>query len=588
MRPNHQVSTEAGQLQLQYDAQPLLDAGYTGYNQTIAFLEYSSYYASDISTFKSCFGLTTPVYNVPVGGGTSDTSNNSEDELDVEEAMAAAPHLAAAYMYTAPQTVTMAGIINQVVSDQTTTDVHVLSISWGLCEPYMSGADLSAESSALQLGAASGISVYVASGDSGASACDGNHNGSVPNLEVSDPASQPYATGVGGTHLNLAAAGSTRETVWNDTNLGHLWAGGGGVSGVWTMPSYQSAVLSPGTYLPCGASSCRAVPDIALDADVWKSPYVIYTCTSGPGCGSGGWSGWGGTSGAAPLMAGYTADINEYSIENGGTPLGFANPVLYSQWQSDPFLFRDVTVGNNDITGGSTWSAASGYDVATGLGSPDATELGIDTLDSSTQPTVTHVLASSPSVIKYGKQVLFSGTATVNGTPIANGLVWLVGHTSTGYHYWKTHTDSTGFWAFTLSTQINQRFAWYAEYQGTTGNRTSWTSTRTIAVIPRLSISAGLRRRSGSYHAALKHAFTLYFASSPAMTKTSLVLQARRRGGRWHTAFTAKTNRRGRISTRVYFSKTGRWYLRWVYHGGKRAPYRWASAVSPTAAFTVK
>jgi subtilase family serine protease len=179
-----------------------------------------------------------------------------------------------------------------------------------------------------------------------------------------DPGSQPYVTDVGGTFLNLHGSGTQREEVWNDSNLGDLWAGGGGVSQVWSMPSYQSTYLSPGSYLPCGFSSCRAVPDIALNADLDKSPFVVYICQNNPSCGVNGWNGWGGTSGAAPLMAGYTADLNEYSIENGGTRLGFANPYLYSESQADGFLFRDITIGNNSISGGSTWSAQTGYDVA--------------------------------------------------------------------------------------------------------------------------------------------------------------------------------------------------------------------------------
>ncbi len=570
-----------------YDAQPLVAAGYGGYDQTIAFLEYSNYYPSDVNTFKKCFGISTPVYNVPVNGGTSDYSNNAEDELDVEEALGAAPHLAAAYMYTAQQSSSIADIINQVVADQPATDVHVLSISWGLCEPAASVGELNAEDSALQLAAASGISVYVAAGDSGSADCDTGHNSTnLGMLAVDDPGSQPYATAVGGTHLNLGASGASRETVWNDLNLGQRWAGGGGVSQAWTMPGYQSAVLSPGTYLPCGSSSCRAAPDIALNADVYKSPFVIYTCQTGAFCGASGWSAWGGTSGAAPLMAGYTADINEYSTENGGDPLGFANPLLYSESQTDGFLFRDITSGNNDISGGSTWSAASGYDVASGLGSPDATELGIDALNSTTTPTVTHGQASA-SLIRYGKTVTLTGTVTQGGTPIQNGLIWLVGHTGAGYRYWSTHTNSSGAWRLTLSRAINQRFSWYAQYQGEAGSRTSWTPTRAIAVIPKLSASAGLKRVSGIYHATARKSFAVYVVSSPAMAKAPIVLQARRRGGVWRTTTTAKTNTRGRAVLHVHFSKPGRWYLRWAYHGGKRAPHRWASATSPALTFAV-
>ena len=60
-------------------------------------------------------------------------------------------------------------------------------------------------------------------------------------LEVDDPASQPYVTGVGGTSLSANPSTGARlgETVWNDGPT--TGASGGGVSSMWPMPGYQSA-----------------------------------------------------------------------------------------------------------------------------------------------------------------------------------------------------------------------------------------------------------------------------------------------------------------------------------------------------------
>ena len=97
--------------------------------------------------------------------------------------------------------------------------------------------------------------------------------------------------------------------------------------------------------LGAGPGFCRQVPDISLDADP-NTGYIIY-CTAGP-CHNGGWGQIGGTSAGAPLMAGITADMNEYSLANGGQRLGFANPFLYG---APAGHFYDVTLGDNDDAG---------------------------------------------------------------------------------------------------------------------------------------------------------------------------------------------------------------------------------------------
>ncbi len=251
---------------------------------------------------------------------------------------------------------------------------QVISTSWGLCEQDEQGTSTAqAENTLFQEAAAQGQSVFAASGDSGSEDCGGSTVG------VDDPASQPYVTGVGGTELSSVSPPAS-ESVWNESSAG-AGAGGGGISTVWPMPSYQSGapqaidvVNGASSGSQCGAASgdyCREVPDVSADADPYTG-YLIYW--------NGNWSGIGGTSAAAPLWAAFMALVNASSACNGSS-VGFANPALYgaaaSNYSTD---FSDITAGNNDYTGDSqgAFAAGTGYDMASGLGTPNGSTLPAD------------------------------------------------------------------------------------------------------------------------------------------------------------------------------------------------------------------
>ncbi len=185
-------------------------------------------------------------------------------------------------------------------------------------------------------------------------------------------------TGVGGLTMSTTSYPPT-ESVWNDSSTG-TGAGGGGISSSHTMPSYQSGapsslnvINSHSSGSQCGAPSgtyCREVPDVSADADPYTG-YLIYY--------EGGWTGIGGTSAAAPLWAAFTALVDA-SSSCAGKSIGFANPLLYSAaasaYSSD---FTDVTSGNDDYTpdgySGGLYPAGTGYDMASGLSSPDGATL---------------------------------------------------------------------------------------------------------------------------------------------------------------------------------------------------------------------
>jgi kumamolisin len=172
---------------------------------------------------------------------------------------------------------------------------------------------------------------------------------------VDDPASQPYVVGTGGTRLYLRAD-QTRdyETTWNTDNTAKGGAGGGGVSGIWSIPAWQRAYVSAESL---GSSTMRNVPDLSLNADPDSGYSIFYR---------GRWYIFGGTSCTSPLWAAFTARVNEQRVAGGIPPIGFANPVIYQLAGS---LRSDALY---DIADGSTnlyYPATAGYDNATGWGS---------------------------------------------------------------------------------------------------------------------------------------------------------------------------------------------------------------------------
>ena len=115
------------------------------------------------------------------------------------------------------------------------------------------------------------------------------------------------------------------------------------------------------------------VPDIAAFAD--ESPGYPIVCSSGvKSCtGSGQTIAFvGGTSAAAPLVAGMIALWNQQAKNQGLPKPGFVPPLLYAMAKKNPQAFLDVTVGTNALFGGSCCPARPGFDLATGWGSPMA------------------------------------------------------------------------------------------------------------------------------------------------------------------------------------------------------------------------
>ena len=330
-----------------YDVNPLSSAGYTGSGQTVAVMELDGYKASNITNYDNYYGLGSPApTNVYVDGYNGAAGQGEvEVELDIEVINAIAPK-AQVMVYEGPNTAQ--GLIDTYQKIANDNKAKSISVSWGIGEQHEASATMNSLDTIFKQYAAQGQSIFAASGDSGAYDSGGS------TLEVDSPANDPYVTGVGGTHLNLSGSSYSSESIWS--NSSNKSGGGGGLSKVYTMPSFQSGTGVQNSY----SNGKREVPDVSADADP-NTGYSIYS--------QGSWTVVGGTSAAAPLWAGIAALNNQYAAANGKGNLGQANPTLYKMFNTSQTYsaFHDVTSGNNLY-----YPATTGYDMASGIGTPDA------------------------------------------------------------------------------------------------------------------------------------------------------------------------------------------------------------------------
>jgi len=320
-----------------------------GTGQCIALIELGGGYEdSDIQTYFGQLGITPPtVVAVSVDGGTNSPGDpngaDGEVALDIQVAGSIAPGARIA-VYFAPNTNQgFQDAISAAIHD-TTNNPSAISISWGAPESSWDAASLESFDNSIQTAAALGITVTVASGDSGSS--DGVSDGA---NHVDFPASSPHVLACGGTTLTVSDGIRSTETVWNDPPQGG-GATGGRVSSYFPVPSWQSGANVP----PSDNGGGRGVPDVAGDAAPETGYQILVDGQSAV---------VGGTSAVAPLWAALVALVNQQT----GRSAGFLNPSLYSGGESN---FFDITSGSNG-----SYDAATGWDPCTGLGSPDGQKI---------------------------------------------------------------------------------------------------------------------------------------------------------------------------------------------------------------------
>ena len=325
-----------------------LPANASAAGQTIGIVELGGgYRAADLTAYFKTLGRSAPkviAVSVDKGKNAPTTASGADGEvmLDIEVAAAVAPGAVIA-VYFAPNT--DQGFVDAIATavHDTTNKPSVISISWGGPESAWTQQAITALDDACQSAAALGITITVASGDSGSS--DG---GAGDNVDF--PASSPHVLACGGTRLLANGASIASEVVWNE--LPNEGATGGGVSNLFPLPSWQA---NSGVPAPSGTSGGRGVPDVAGNADP-STGYIIRV--------DGQTSVIGGTSAVAPLWAGIIAVANAQNK----TTAGFLNPHLYAA--SAAAGFRDITEGSNG-----SFTAGPGWDACTGLGTPNLPNL---------------------------------------------------------------------------------------------------------------------------------------------------------------------------------------------------------------------
>jgi kumamolisin len=385
-----------------YDGTTLQQSGVKGNNQTVAVFELDGYQQSDIQQYLQTYSLGSPsISNVLVDGFNGSAGQGAiEVELDIEVVAAMAPS-ASQVVYEGPNsTQGVNDTYNKIVTDN---KAQITTISWGECESQTGASELQTLDGIFKQGAAQGISMFSAAGDSGAYDCNDT------NLAVDSPASDPNIIGVGGTNLQTGNGAYGSESVWSnpsDTQRSPKGSGGGGgISSTFAQPSWQTGPGVKNQY----SNGNREVPDVSADADP-QTGYAVYCTVSAAGCT--GNTVVGGTSAAAPLWAGSMAMINNYLQTQNKPGVGFVTPQLYSlansQQQYAPF--HDVTSGNNLY-----YPATAGYDEASGVGSPDIYNIARD-LAGGTAPTPSPT-ATVPTTPTPAPTVTDTPTAVPTNTP---------------------------------------------------------------------------------------------------------------------------------------------------------------------------
>jgi subtilase family serine protease len=382
------------QLRTAYGMPTLYKAGDTGKGQTIVIVDSfgSPTIRQDLATFDSAktgYGLTAPPsFDIiaPVGPIPKyDPTNRDmvvwagETTLDVQWAHAMAPDANILLVETpVAETVGETGF-PEIVEAENYVIQHklgnVISQSFGTAEQtFSSSRQIVALRSAFKAAQAAGVTLLAGSGDNGVSdPIDAEGTMHFTSRVVSWPASDPLVTAVGGTQLHLDASGARTapDNVWNDADVGlGPIASGGGVSSVFAVPSYQSG--SPAVSKVVGKS--RGTPDVSMNA-AYNGAIQIYTSYGGRPTG---WAPIGGTSEATPLFAALVAIADQVA----GHGLGPINRTLY-RYGSGRTALTDITAGNNTVSftqGGKQvtvtgYAAKQGYDLASGLGTPNAPAL---------------------------------------------------------------------------------------------------------------------------------------------------------------------------------------------------------------------
>ena len=452
--------------------------GTQGEGETIAIAARSNVQAQDISAFRSAFGVpANPIVVAAAGADPGLTADQAVAEFAASWAAVAAP---AAKILIAPAATTQAtdGVDLSLASLIDQNVAHTIVVGFSACEASMSETHQAFYAALYRQAAAQGIAVIAASGDSGASACDtaGSTTPVATGYSVNALAATPWNTAVGAAAL--ASSDGSELAAWAPQNPADAhYAGGGGGSRIYSLPSWQpeldlntlkgisaiefsggpvrmyrfgviDSAARSGVWLPSNtlSSVSRMLPDLSLPTGT-DSVYNrgLAFCFSGASPRSGctlvrG----GGSSAAAALFGGISALLaQKYGAQ------GNLAPRLY-QIHSQDGVFRDVVQGNArlactagspgcDASGLIGFDAAAGFDLATGLGVPNADRLiaGWARPDATGTGATSVVLTVSPTAanVTYNPSAQITFTVSVSSTnsgPTPTGTVQFNDSATTG------------------------------------------------------------------------------------------------------------------------------------------------------------
>ena len=520
--------------------------------------------------------------------GVTNPTDAQEALLDVEWAGAAAPG-ATINLVIAGSTDTTSGVDLSAAYAIDNAVAPILTYTYGSCEQALGPAGNAFYNALWQQAAAEGITVFVASGDNGAAGCDNATAGvaATQGLAVNGVASTPFNVAVGGTEFADAdqqttywsddnsstyssAVGYIPEAAWNEscdpaqptstTNcvLGNwnftLLASAGGASTWYGKPAWQT-----GTGVP--ADSARDLPDVALAAATGHDETVYCTSLGGRPCQIDsqqnvvGLTLIGGTSVSTPAMAGILALIEQ---KNGGLQ-GQINYVLYplaqvpgnscnstnetSPTAQSACVFYDVTAGNNQVpcAGGSPGCSSTqngvdgfttgqvagvGYDMVTGLGSVNATNLALAWKDAPLLASQTTLQASSTSFV-HGTAVVLSGNVIpASGTGSLSGSVALKTNL---YGDAQPVTLNAGAFSAPVTDLPGGQYTLYAYYAGNATYASSESPAVTLNVTPENSTTTvainGPQNATASYGAPLQIKVTAAGLSGQGVATGTVTIQ---------------------------------------------------------------
>jgi hypothetical protein len=502
-----------------YNVLPLWNAStpIDGTGQVVAIVGQSDIYPQDVSDFRRTFGLPAPNLNIIYNGTNpfklATQGDEEESDLDVEWSGAIAKG-ATIDLVVSASTNSSAGVDLSAEYIVDNNVAPIMSESYGACELDLGTAGNQFYNNLWQQAAAEGISVFVATGDSGSAVCDRNSAVAANGLSVNGISSTPYNVAVGGTDFNdlqnpsaywnstndpvtqASAKSYIPEAAWNDSctnseffqftgsvnaegdcndSSSQFWplflvpvGGSGGASNCTVSTNQSVSSCAAGYAKPSWQAGSgvphdgkRDLPDVSLFAGdgLNASFYLVCETDIYGGCPAGlvpSFVGVGGTSASAPTLAGIMAMVNQKMQSRQGNvnyvfyPLAAQPGASCNSTSSvgSSCVFYDVTTGTiampcvtgspncvTNVAGDqngvlSGYSTTVSYDLATGLGSVNVTNLANNWNKVSFQPTVSTLSLSPTTQISHGAPVNVNITvAPKTGTGTPTGLVSLLAST---------------------------------------------------------------------------------------------------------------------------------------------------------------